>query len=114
MNYDFIFSSSFCHAFCYPDPGQLYFTKDSQYPRLKLIAKQQLATLNAKGAYYTYIGVGFLPNDHLFLPPSPSFKTFVMQLPFLDHALLRIFPLGVRITSSSLPPFLLNPIKEYI
>jgi hypothetical protein len=75
---------------------------------------QQLTTLNAKGAYYTYIGVGFLPNDHQFLPPSPSFKTFVTQLPFLDRALMRIAPSGIRITASSLPPFLLDPIKEYI
>jgi hypothetical protein len=70
--------------------------------------------LNAKGAYYTYIGVGFLPSDHQFLPPSPSFKTFVTQLPFLDRALMRIAPSGIRITASSLPPFLLDPIKEYI
>jgi hypothetical protein len=81
---------------------------------LKPIATQQLTTLNAKGAYYTYIGVGFLPNDHQFLPPSPSFKIFVTQLPFLDRALMRISPSGIRITASSLPPFLLDPIKEYI
>jgi hypothetical protein len=70
--------------------------------------------LNAKGAYYTYIGVGFLPNNHQFLPPSPSFKTFVTQLPFLDCALMRIALSGIRITASSLPAFLLDPIKEYI
>jgi hypothetical protein len=81
---------------------------------LKSIAKQQLTSLNAKGAYYTYIGIGFLPNNHQFLPPSPSFKTFVTQLPFLDRALMRIAPSGIRITASSLPAFLLDPIKEYI
>jgi hypothetical protein len=116
MTYGFISHNffSFRHCFCYPDPGQLYFAKDSQYPKLKSIAKQQLTSLNTKGAYYTYIGVGFLPHDHQFLPLSPSFKTFVTQLPFLDCALMRISPLGICITSSSLPPFLLDPIKEYI
>jgi hypothetical protein len=81
---------------------------------LKSIAKQQLTSLNAKGAYYTYIGVGFLPNDHQFLPPSPSFKTFVTQLPFLDRALMHIAPSDICITASSLLAFLLDPIKEYI
>jgi hypothetical protein len=81
---------------------------------LKSIAKQQLTTLNAKGAYYTYIGIGFLPNDHQFLPPSPSFKNFITQLPFLDRALMHIALSGIHITSTSLPPFLLNSIKEYI
>jgi hypothetical protein len=81
---------------------------------LKSIAKQQLTSLNAKGAYYTYIGIGFLPNNHQFLPPSPSFKTFITQLPFLDRALMRISPSGIRNTASSLPTFLLDPIKEYI
>jgi hypothetical protein len=37
-----------------------------------------------------------------------------MQLPFLDRALMQIAPLGIRITASSLPAFLLDPIKEYI
>jgi hypothetical protein len=108
------FCSSFHHAFCYPDPAQLYFAKGIQFPKLKSIAQQQLTTLNAKSAYYTYIGIGFLPSDHQFLPPSPSFKTYITQVPFLDCALMCISPLVICIVSSSLPPIILDSIKEYL
>jgi hypothetical protein len=91
----------------------VYFTKDSQFPKLKSIAQQQLTTLNAQGTYHTYIGVGFLHSNHQFLPPSPDFKTYITQLSFLDCTIMSISPLGVHILSSSLPPIILNLIKEY-
>jgi hypothetical protein len=79
-----------------------------------LITQQQLATLNDKGEYHTYIGVEFLSKNHSFIPLSANFNSFLTHCSPFKCALAQISLPGVLLDSTSLPPKLLSFIKQHL